>query len=167
VITGVLPSRAVEPQIQHDDVLRGGNPVTDIASIESLDKVYGEAGQWVRLCNTIVWQMAAVFIPASATCIGLALLYRRQMAMLAIASIVFFSIWVFVSFLYGRTAIDARDALMAIERHWRVPGQMALYTLHRHPGRWRFSLFRVQIVTLACLVIFWIVLARWIEASSN
>jgi hypothetical protein len=124
----------------------------------SLDKIYAEAGQWVRMCNVITWSIGALLIPLSIGCIGLAQKYPPHKRFLAGASIVLFAVWVYVSKLYRKTAADARKVLMNIEDTWGVPEQMALYQLHGQVGlRW-YSVFNVQIVSLILLALLWVVL---------
>lgn len=123
--------------------------------VENLDKVYVEASQWVRMCNAIIWQMAAVFIPVCLTAIGLALAYPKYMLFFGIASIALFSVWVYVSQLYRGTAADARKALMEIERSWQIPAKQAVYCNMGQVGFRRMSLFHVQIAALLCLIVFW------------
>jgi hypothetical protein len=65
----MLPMERETPRVDE------ARPVT---SVDGLDKVYAEAGQWVRLCNTIVWQMAAVFIPHFTFCWRRIRLYEVQ-----------------------------------------------------------------------------------------
>ena len=38
------------------------NEPMDDRRVANLDKVYSEASQWVRMCNTLIWQMAAIFL---------------------------------------------------------------------------------------------------------
>lgn len=126
----------------------------------NLDKVYAEASQWVRMANAIIWQMATVFVPASVACVGLAMAYKPGKTFFAIASPTLFAVWLFVSRLYRHSAIDARNALIEIERIWGIPDSMASYTLQGQIGLRRFNLLRVQAFVLVCLVIFWGIL--WI-----
>jgi len=123
----------------------------------SLDKIYAEDGQWVRMCNMISWSMGAFLIPLSITCIGLSQQYPKRKVFLAGASVLLFALWVYVDHLYGRTAADARKVLINIEQTWAVPEQMALYKLHgENPFRRRYGLLHVQIVALILLVILWV-----------
>jgi hypothetical protein len=115
-----------------------------MADPENLDKVYAEAGQWVRMCNTIIWQMAAVFVTASIACVGLALNSSKLKTFFATASIILFAVWVLIARIYRTTARDARGVLLHIERSWHVPRDAAVYTMHGQIGFKRFNLFRVQ-----------------------
>jgi hypothetical protein len=123
-----------------------------------LDKIYAEAGQWVRMCNIVIWSMGAFLIPLSIACIGLAQQYPPLKQFFAGGSVFLFAVWVYVSNLYRKTSADARKVLMNIEQAWAVPEQMALYKLHGQVGLRRYSLFNVQIVSLIILVILWMVL---------
>jgi hypothetical protein len=121
----------------------------------SLDKIYAEAGQWVRLCNTVVWSMGAILIPLSIGCIGLAQQYPPRSRFFAGASLLLYAVWVYVSRLYRNTAAEARQVLMNIEQTWEVPKRMALYEVHGQVGHTWYSLFNVQIVGLVLLMILW------------
>lgn len=128
----------------------------------NLEKVYTEAGNWVRLCNTIIWQMGAAFIAATVTCIGFALgkqQSRSYEVFFGVSSVVSFAIWVYVSALYRTSAAKARSALQEIELMWQIPSRMSVYKLHGDIGYTRFSLFRIQLIALGLLIGFWTV--RW------
>jgi hypothetical protein len=121
--------------------------------------VYCEAGQWVRMCNAIIWSTAAVFVPLSLACVGYALTHREaKMWLLGAGSTLLFAIWVYVCWLYRGTSANARETLMAIERHWSIPENTALYTRHGQVGRNWYSVFHVQVVALVCLALFWCVM---------
>jgi hypothetical protein len=130
----------------------------DPAAPESLDKVYAEAGQWLRMCNTLLWSMASILIPISIGCVGLAQKYPVQKTFLAAASIFRFAFWVYVSNIYKITSAQAREVLMAIEKAWKIPGRMALYNIHGHVGKKWYSLFHVQVLGLLLLVVLWAIL---------
>jgi hypothetical protein len=132
-----------------------------------LDKIYAEAGNWVRLCNTVIWSMGAFLIPLSLGCIGLAQKYESLKRFFGGASIFLFAVWVYVSHIYKITSADARTVLMRIEETWAVPERMALYRMHGQVGLKWYSLFRVQVVGLILLVILWVVLLYLLPAPSN
>lgn len=123
----------------------------------SLDKIYAEAGQWIRMCNTIIWSMGAFLIPLSIGCIGLAQQYPPRKRFFAGASVLLFAVWVYVSNLDRTTAADARKVLMNIEETWGVPERRALYRLHGQVGLKWYSLFNAQIVCLILLATMWVV----------
>lgn len=129
----------------------------------SLDKVYLEASQWVRLANTIVWSMGTLLVPVSFGFVGLALnkisgaqFEGRGKAVLAIGSIFLFSFWVYASRIYRRSSIIAREVLIEIEHEWKVKGRMSLYELQMPLVKRRLGLFPLQIVTLVALVLVWL-----------
>jgi len=124
----------------------------------NLDKVYTEASQWVRMCNAILWAMGTFLVPISVGCIGLAYQHPKEKYFLAVASLFLFAMWVYVSFLYRRTAADARKALIAIEDLWGIADGMALYRLHGQVGLQWFSLFNVQVCALVFLIGTWVLL---------
>ncbi len=122
---------------------------------DSLDKIYVEASQWVRMCNTVIWSMGAILIPLSIGCVGLAQQYPGLGRFFAGASVLLFAVWVYVSRLYRTTSAKARQVLMNIEQAWDIPKQMALYAMHGQVGHTWYSLFNVQIVGLVLLIILW------------
>jgi len=133
--------------------LMSGNPNT-----EHLDKIYIEASQWIRMCNSIIWTMGTFLVPLSAACIGLALQYPERKFFLAPASVFLFALWVYVGRLYRASAADARRVLMKIEDEWGIKDEMALYKLHGQVGLKRYSLFNAQVLCLLILIILWIIL---------
>lgn len=130
----------------------------DEAKPENLDKVYAEASQWLRLVNTIIWAMGAIFVPASVGCVYLALKEHDNKWFCAVASICSLSAWLYISLLYRKTSKVARDVLMNVERTWNIPGDMALFTIQGQVGHSRYSQVRVQIGALAVLVVLWVYL---------
>lgn len=129
----------------------------------SLDKVYAEAGQWIRMSNTLIWSMGAILIPTSLSCIGLAQQFPLRRGFLAGASIFMFAFWVYVSNILKVTCFQARQVLMAIERSWDIPQGMALYNIHGQVGTKWYSLFKIQILALSLFIVLWVVLltAQW------
>lgn len=123
-----------------------------------LEKIYNEASEWLRMCNSIIWSMGTFLVPISAACIGLALQYPEQKFFLAAASIFLFALWVYVSRLYRGTAANARKVLMNIEEEWEIKEGIALYRLHGQIGLKRHGLFSVQVLCLIILIALWIVL---------
>lgn len=115
------------------------------------------------MCNTIIWQMSAVFVPASIASIGLAVKFKEIKVFCSFASILLFAIWVFASHLYRRTSAEAREALMQIELNWAVPDAMAVYRRHGQVGFARFSVFRAQIAALISLICFWILFLLYVH----
>ena len=120
-----------------------------------LDKIYAEAGQWIRMCNTIIWSIGAFLITLSMTCVGLALNNPSKQRLLAVESLIAYAFWLYVSMLFRSTAAQSRSVLIAIERHWNTPNDVALYTLHGQIGMKWYSVFNMQVFTMALLVIFW------------
>jgi hypothetical protein len=125
---------------------------------QHLEKIYIEASQWIRMCNTIIWTMGTFLVPASAACIGLALNQPDRRYFLAPASVFVFGLWVYVSRLYRATAASARQVLMKIEDEWGIKEEMALYKLHGQVGLQRYSLFNTQVLCLIILIVLWIIL---------
>jgi hypothetical protein len=127
----------------------------------NLDKVYAEAGQWLRLCNAIIWAVGAIFVPVSEGCIGLALVNpgrKPLVAFFAAPSIFSFCAWLYLSWLYRRTSATAREALMNIERAWNIPKSMAVYSMQGQVGHGRYSQIRVQRIAFMLLVVLWVLL---------
>jgi hypothetical protein len=129
--------------------------MSELPEISPLETIYVEAGQWVRMCNAIIWSMGTILVPISTGCIGLALKNPEYKGFLAGASIFLFAVWVYISMLYRKTSTDARNVLMSIEESWSVPEQICLYKLHGQVGMRWYSLFNVQIVALMILVAVW------------
>jgi hypothetical protein len=129
------------------------NPHTD-----HLEKIYIEASQWIRMCNTILWTMGTFLVPASAACIGIAVEHPEWRFFLSPASVFLFGFWVYVSRLYRATAASARQVLMRIEDEWRIKDEMSLYKLHGQVGLRRYSLFNTQVFFLVILIVLWVIL---------
>lgn len=132
--------------------------MSETSHTDHLEKIYIEASQWIRMCNTIIWTMGTFLVPASGACIGFALEHPKQKLFLAPASVFLFGFWVYVSRLYRATAASARQVVMKIEDEWRVKDEMALYKLHGQVGLRRYSLFNTQVVCLILLIALWIIL---------
>src|SRR5262245_48142236 len=112
------------------------------------------------MCNTIIWSMGAFLIPLSLGCIGLGLQYASQRFFFALASIVLYGIWVFISALYRSSAFNARIVLMNIEEAWAVPDGMGVFRMQGQT--WR-RLFGVQVGALILLVCLWILLLLLVD----
>ena len=132
--------------------------MSEESNTDHLEKIYAEASQWIRMCNSILWTMGTVLVPVSAACIGVALEHPAQKFFLAPASVFLSAFWVYVSRLYRGTAANARQVLMKIEEEWRIKDEMALYTLHGQVGLKRYSLFNTQVFYLIILVVLWVIL---------
>ena len=124
------------------------------------DKVYAEAGQWVRMVNTVIWSMGSLVLPLSFTLLGLGVRYPSfgTRMVLAIASVCLFGFWVYVSWLYGITSKDARDVLTNIEGGWGLGPDRGLYQKQAPSLKRRLNLFNVQVITLIVLVGLWLTL---------
>ena len=130
-----------------------------------IEKVYSEASHWVRVANQILWTMGTFLVPFSFTLMGLALsdsaplkFGRTGRIFLGVGSVLIFSFWVYVSFLYRHTAAVAREVLTNIEKEWGVPADMCLYTRHGRIGLQWYSLYNVQVLALVLLIVVWIVI---------
>lgn len=138
---------------------------------KSLDKVYQEGSQWVRLANTIIWTMGTLIVPASLGFVGLALnnsgasfpLIRR--IILGAGSIFLFSFWVYASRIYKVSSNISRKVLVRIERRWKMEKGVSLYRLQEplvtrrfKPLRLQFGLFSLQLITLLALIFVWLVI---------
>src|SRR6185369_271025 len=122
------------------------------------EKVYVEGSEWLRMANTIIWATGTFLVALSGGCIGWALQNHNQKYFLAAASILLFSFWIYISYLYRRSALIARQVLMNIETEWMLKDETSLYKLqHRVVSGW-YKLFNVQIVALIILIVLWIVL---------
>jgi hypothetical protein len=134
------------------------NLMSDKFDTDHLEKIYIEASQWVRMCNSIIWTMGTILVPLSATCVGLALQRPDRKFFLAPASVFLFALWVYVTSLYRGTAASARQVLMKIEDEWGIKDEMALYKLHGQVGLKQYSLFNSQVICLVILIVLWIIL---------
>jgi hypothetical protein len=132
--------------------------IAALPSAENLEKVYAEAGQWVRMCNEIIWQMSSIFVGLSIGSLPFAVQYPAIQSWVAIASFFLFLVWVTASHLYRRSSSVARDVLIQIEAYWNIPEIMSVYRRQGQVGYQRWSLFRMQVVILIVLAAFWIVL---------
>ena len=125
---------------------------------DPLEKIYGEAGQWVRQVNAVVWALGSITIPLTLSCIGLALQYPKAKYFLAVASIFIFSFWIYTTLFYRQTVRAARQVLMNIEKEWEVKADNSLYVLQGQVGyRW-YGVTNLQLFALVALIIAWIVL---------
>lgn len=90
-------------------------------------KVYVQASEWVRLTNTIIWAIGGLVFPVCAGALGLGIKDRNSRPMLALISLLLFLFWVYVSSLYRKSAVTARNTLMAIEAASSIPPKMRLF----------------------------------------
>jgi hypothetical protein len=149
------------------DTLSAPTPEASVKTEEGLptlsterfkEKVYGEAGDWVRLANTITWTIGALVCPISAAALGFGVREPKFRPIMAVVSLFLFSFWVYASYLYRKSAVIARSTLMAIETSSLLPLEMCLYRQQGQVGMQRFSVFNMQKVTLAVLILVWVVL---------
>jgi hypothetical protein len=119
------------------------------------DKVYAEAGHWLRTVNTIGWSMASIFIPISFTGVVLAMQFPLVRWVFCFGSIFIFGFWVAVSFIYRRTSIAAREVLIEIESRWALDEPISLYVKQRHMQGWLSGVAILQLVSFSLLVILW------------
>jgi hypothetical protein len=122
---------------------------------KSLEKVYQEASQWVRLANTIIWSMGTLLVPVSFGFVGLALNNSGTQfspggkAILAGGSVFLFSFWVYASRIYKLSSDIARNVLIRIEKNeWKVKRGLSLYRLQNPLVNRKLGLFPIQIATL-------------------
>jgi hypothetical protein len=133
-----------------------GAALTPVSS-ETLKTVYAEAGQWVRMVNTIVWTAGTALFPLVIASLALAFTYRQYRWPLAGGSLAIYGFWMYVSYAYGHSASIARAALMEIEQAWGLPptSGVALYGRQGQVGRTRRGLPALQRALLAILVVAW------------
>lgn len=148
----------------------------------SLEKIYVEASQWVRLVNTIIWTMGTLLVPVSFGFVGLALntssgaqFEQRGKIVLGLGSVFLFSFWVYASRIYKNSTHIARRVLINIEAKWNVDSgivddgnvddknnvddkRMSFYTMQKSLLERRLGLFPLQIVTLVALVLVWVLI---------
>lgn len=122
------------------------------------DRIYTEAGQWIRLGNTITWAMGSIFVPFSLGALAFAVERKVQgtdLFLLGCGSVFLYLLWLYVSWLYRSSVIVARQVAMRIEESHGVPAERSLYRAQGQPGYWRLGLFHVQMLTLFLLVAAW------------
>jgi hypothetical protein len=134
-------------------------------STANLDKIYNECGQWIRMANTIIWGTGAFLVSLSLSCIGLAVNHPAgvqysvyRIIALALASVFLFLFWMYISYIYRRSAFIAREVLMNIETEWDVDPKVALYKLTGQVGKTWFGLFNLQKVAVGVLLLIWLFL---------
>lgn len=124
------------------DRLDGGlSPPLDIAKA-----VYAEAGHWVRLVNTIAWTTAALLVPTSVACVGVAIAHPTHRVILTVGSFGALALWIAIMQRYGWSAKHARETLITIEHDWKLLNRQAFYTSQQTGGPGRAAvLFQVGI----------------------
>ena len=91
-------------------------------------QAYEEAGHYIRLANTVTWNVAAVIFPIALSCMGLAINFPEYKVQLAIGSFYLFLFWVYVSVYYGFIAANLRKAMMKIEsEEWKLEKEKGFY----------------------------------------
>jgi hypothetical protein len=128
------------------------------AAPDYLEKIYIEAGQWLRMVNTIGWAMASIFVPISFTAVAFAVQYSKAKWVFCFGSIFLFTFWVAVSFIYRKTSNVTRDVLMDIERKWGVDDEVSLYVKQRFMRGWFSGVAILQVISLALLIVVWILI---------
>jgi len=76
---------------------------------------YSEAGNWVRLSNSITWAMAAIFPSLAVTPLYFSLTTRVPKPLLVLFSVAVAVFWIYVEYLYEKGSTHARDTLAKIE----------------------------------------------------
>jgi hypothetical protein len=133
--------------------------------------VYAEAGQWVRLTNTVAWAMAAFLFSMLLAPVVLALTTSIPRPLLVGASIFIAVFWLYFEYLYDRGARQARQMLIDLEAGTTFTWPK-LYTLQATivPKGWwsthwllpdfskRPTLFELLCVFCDILLVVWIVI---------
>jgi hypothetical protein len=129
------------------------------------EKVYEQAGEWVRLGNTITWTTGALFIPLALGALPIAMGMTdagaraagdiRKVSVLAIASILLYLLWVYIAWLYRVSVMQAREVMIRIEEAQSVPVDRSLYRIQGQPSKRGLSLAGVQYLTGLALVLIW------------
>lgn len=122
-----------------------------------LEKVYAEAGQWLRMSNQIIWAMGALFVPLSLSPFWLVIGNRAPKTIFVTASIGLFIFWIVVSSLYRRSTSETRKVLIQIEEYWGLEDGLSLYKRQDPIMRKGFSLIRFQITGLIILMALWLI----------
>jgi hypothetical protein len=89
--------------------------------------IYAEAGQWVRLTNTISWALAAFLVPLLITPIFTALTTPINRCLLFIGSFLIAMFWIHFESLYQKGTDQTRAMLEDMERRTTFP-QWKIYT---------------------------------------
>jgi hypothetical protein len=122
----------------------------------NFDKIYQEASNWLRMVNTIIWITATVFVPLSLACFPLAVQKPEYKIVFAVASLILFGIWVYVSMLYIRTGVIAREAIFIIETQWHLDERIAFYSKQGQISSKWYGLRNLQLAISIILVIMWL-----------
>ncbi|MBK9316287.1 MAG: hypothetical protein IPM55_18895 [Acidobacteria bacterium] len=130
------------------------------------DKIYIQASEWIRMVNTITWAMGTILVPTSAVCVGWAIQYPEYKEFFAIASVFLYSYWIYVSFLYSRSAAKTRNVLIEIETAWGVDDKFALYKMQGQVAKKWYSFRNTRLVSLLFLIVLWAVLLARLHSKN-
>jgi hypothetical protein len=90
------------------------------------ENVYTEASSWLRLANSLCWQISAIFVPLSVGGFVYAVEHPDTKYWLFFGSNLLWFMWVYMVMLYGRSAIPCRAALESLEKE--LPKKQSFYT---------------------------------------
>jgi len=124
----------------------------------SSEVIYTEASNWLRLINTICWQMAAMFIPLSIGGYVYALKHPASIIWLGSGSIVMWIIWTYILYMCINSANHCRVALKSIEEKDGVLREQRFYSNQKLTPHDRRQPFYIILTTNLVLIIAWIVL---------
>lgn len=93
---------------------------------------YQNAGDWIRLANSVTWTLASVYLVAAVLAMNAAM--QRAVddpirLVLAFVWVALLSIWIAIDRLYLKSARQARTVVERIEESWPEPYRF--YTLQR------------------------------------
>ncbi|NOQ14787.1 MAG: hypothetical protein GQ583_09990 [Methyloprofundus sp.] len=124
----------------------------------SSEVIYTEASNWLRLVNTICWQMAAIFIPLTLASFVYALNHPVAIIWLGSGSVIMWLIWTYVIYKYICSANDCRAALESIEKEDGVLDKQRFYSNQRLSSHNQRAPVYVLIGSSLVLIIAWVVL---------
>jgi len=118
---------------------------------------YSEAGNWVRMANTVTWTLAGVFAAILVAAIYMAMTTSVPRWLLVSISVVVGGFWFWIDRVYENTAVAARNILVGLERTKGFEG-MRLYTEQSKaiPGWYSTNIHLLAI--LALLLVGWVII---------
>ena len=88
------------------------------ADIEAHARTYQHATEWVRMCNSITWTVASVYLVSAVLAMNTAVSRpagSHERTVIGVILILLLVVWLLVDFVYLRSAAHARNEIEKLE----------------------------------------------------
>ncbi|ENM3890077.1 hypothetical protein Q9F25_003278 [Vibrio cholerae] len=119
--------------------------------------IYLESAQWIRMANSIIWTVGAIFIPISLSAFAYALTNKQLYFPLAFGSWLVWGVWLYIVYFYGYTAGKCRISIAKIEEESGLDPIHSIYTEQNRVFYGKFGFKNGFMVITAAFVLAWLI----------